>query len=109
MNKFLMMTATLLTMQSAHASWYQGYCSNADGSVKTASGHNDNFTVVTVRTYKNDGTIVEKKIRDTEGALIEEVQQTSTISSESQQRCVKPNESGWASSSDMSSRQSARC
>lgn len=46
----------LFVSSAAQASWYQEYCSTADGSTRIAHGHNENEITVTQYTYAKDGT-----------------------------------------------------
>lgn len=55
-----------LTSTTAHASSFNIDCSNADGSVRTASGHMDNFIQITERDW-NTGT--DTPIRDDSGEV----------------------------------------
>lgn len=90
--------AALTFATSAHASWYQTWCSNAEGTTRTGNGHNSNFTQLTKREYTNRGP-VETIIRDEQGELFaEQVGEPKTIVSEQKQTCRKPGEGGvWSS------------
>lgn len=62
MKKMITLFAALMALSSqASASWYQGFCSNGEGTVKTASGHNENFVRLTVRTW-NQGTPTDRTL-----------------------------------------------
>ncbi|RYZ82323.1 MAG: hypothetical protein EOP04_22260, partial [Proteobacteria bacterium] len=52
----------LLFSSSAHASWLQEYCSNAEGTVKLASGHDKNYVELTSKTYGVYGMITVKPV-----------------------------------------------
>lgn len=95
----LVLALSLVTLStSAHASWYQTWCSNAEGTTKTGNGHNHNFTQITKREWTNNGP-VETIIRDKKGELYaEQVGEPKTIVSEQKQNCRKPGEGGvWSS------------
>lgn len=67
--KVSILALALMTLTTAaQASWYQGYCSNAEGTVKSANGHNANYTQLTKREW-NGGNKTETVIRDQEGTL----------------------------------------
>ncbi len=53
--KNIIMTAILAVSFSAHASFYQKYCSNAEGTIKLSNGHMDNAVILTERAYGNAG------------------------------------------------------
>lgn len=60
--KTVLMFALLVLGSNASASWFQENCSNAQGTVKTASGHNDNSITLTESTFTADGREISKKI-----------------------------------------------
>jgi len=51
MKNLLLATALIIGTTTAHASFYQDYCSNAEGSTKTSEGHVSNNISVTERSY----------------------------------------------------------
>jgi hypothetical protein len=58
---FALVTLMSLTT-AAQASWYQEFCSNAEGTIKTANGHNENYQRLTKRVWENGrvtDTVVE--------------------------------------------------
>ena len=58
----------LLLSINVKASFVQEYCSNGEGTVMTASGHNNNFVQVTERFF-NHGNPLETKIKLRRGNL----------------------------------------
>lgn len=96
MKMLLPLIAVLSLGSIAHASWFQENCSNADGSLRTAGGHNENFIEYTERSYGPDG-VVEKRVRDEERELLYEVRAETKLDSESRQACVPGQEYGFAS------------
>jgi hypothetical protein len=91
-------TLALVISTSAQASWYQTFCSNAEGTTRTANGHNQNFTQLTKREWTNRGP-VETIIRDEENKLrVEQVGEQKSIVNEQKQSCRKPGMGGvWNS------------
>lgn len=95
----LALALTVLALStSAHASWYQTWCSNAEGTTKTGNGHNYNFVSLTSRTWTGGGPI-DSIIKDEKHELYaEQVGEPKTIVSEQKQNCRKPGEGGvWSS------------
>lgn len=95
---FATVTLALALSTSAHASWYQTFCSNAEGTTKSGNGHNSNYVQLTKREWTNKG-LIETIIRDEEGNLFaEQVGEPVTLVSEKKQTCRKPGEGGvWSS------------
>ena len=68
-----MRTAILVSLvlvgMSAQASWFQEYCTSADGTTKMAQGHDENYIQLTERSYDQDWNKKEKIVRDENGTL----------------------------------------
>lgn len=98
MKKMITLIAALMTLSSqASASWYQGYCSNGEGTVKTASGHGDNFVRVTIRKW-NQGTPTDSTLElgydDYEMTTVREQE----LFKQSQSTCAQKGDEGiWSS------------
>jgi len=78
---------------AAQASWYQGFCSNAEGTIKTANGHSANFIQLTKRAWIG-GKMTETVIRDEErGIRVSEAKKTEILN-KSEESCDSNGGSG---------------
>lgn len=91
MRNILIVAVTALISFEANASWFQHYCSSADATVRTAGGHNENFTRLTERTWGPNGPV--DKIVEIEG-LETTVVNESEISDETRTTCKPGDPSG---------------
>jgi hypothetical protein len=94
MRKVMLATIVFAGM-SAQASWYQESCSNGEGTVKLAHGHNDNFISYTTRVYDGNGGVEENIVRDESGDLRFEIVEEKELAKESHQSCDGTNQIGF--------------
>ncbi len=59
--KNLIFAAIVMFGMNANASWYQIYCSNAAGTVKTATGHGPSYNKAT-RTYVENNKVKTQEV-----------------------------------------------
>ena len=91
--KNLIFAAVFLFSLNSNASWYQVFCSNSNGSVKTAMGHNENYTRVN-RAYTNKaGEMVSEEVEFHYDEIETDVVSMTEISSNSTSDC-DPNRGG---------------
>lgn len=91
--KNAILASLLILGLQANASWFQEHCSNGEGTVKMADGHDDFLTQVTEREWKDGG--YETKLV-TEGLTVETVRETKIVE-ESSNSCDPKEGFGWAS------------
>ncbi len=86
------LSLTLLALSSsAQASWYQHFCSNAEGTTRSANGHNQNYLQLTKREWTDKGR-VETVITDTEHKLrVLPVGEAKVVVSEQKGSCDRAN------------------
>lgn len=90
------LTMTLGMGLNAQASWYEENCSNAEGTVKLAMGHNENFTAVTERVY-DQGYSTDTVIKDEAGDIEFEFSGEKQLERTSSDSCLPGTEYGFAS------------
>lgn len=91
MRSLLIVAALAFISCDAHASWFQNYCSNPEGTVRTASGHGENFTRLTERTWGSNGPI--DKVVEIDGLEMTVVTE-SELSNETRTICKTGDKSG---------------
>lgn len=57
MLKVILCSAAFLAASQAQASWFQSYCTSADGTLTQASGHNELYFHATQRTWDTSGRV----------------------------------------------------
>lgn len=82
----------ILVSSNAQASWFQDYCSNAEGTVRIAQGHNENEIKVTASKILKDGTVQRQPVI-LEDAFVTPIE-VKELETESNQTCT----SQWGSS-----------
>ena len=78
---------------SANASYYQSFCSNGEGTVKIAEGHNTDFKRLTERKWNGDGTYTDTLV---EGGMRHEFTDDKEMHSETKTSCGDGDEYGLA-------------
>ncbi len=95
---------TVLTLMSlttaAHASWFQEYCSDAEGTVRRGSGHDENFLQITQRVWGEDGK-KDTILRDENGALTYNEKSNKVVEKEYHENCRPGEEIGFATSREV--------
>lgn len=94
--KALIIATVLVTTLSANASFFQNYCSNAQGTTTTADGHAEFYTKVTSRTWDNGNQIdkvIELDLDKVDLSTFDEVK----ISEQISKYCEPGSSSGYVS------------
>lgn len=92
---FLVIAVTLVSL-GARASWFQEYCSNGEGTLRIAQGHNESFIEYTIREYGPEG-VRESRVRDEQGDLRWDASAEQDLVRESHQGCVPGQSFGFGS------------
>lgn len=90
--KAIVLPISIFLSVSANASFFQTYCSNAEGTVKWSQGHNDNTLVITKRSWEG-GNLSEETLTVPQWEITYKVNEEKDILSEASSNC--PADSDW--------------
>ena len=94
--KTLILFSLLFSSLGAKASYFQNYCGNAEGTVRVADGHDENYFMLTERVWGDHG-VSEKQIKYIDYELSEKSSKSIEIENSFENSCKDGDETGYGS------------
>ena len=99
MNKTIIPLVLLFSLY-AHSSFFQNYCSDAEGTTTTADGHNNNYVRVTER-YYSQGTVMDTTVTLERQEITLESTDIKVIHEEEDFQCFEGENFGFGSTDEI--------